>query len=58
MATAELSVLAVQMPKDLAERFKRLAEKNGHSVQAEIRRALREHIVNDIEREEDIDPTG
>jgi predicted transcriptional regulator len=49
MATAtKLSMLAVQMPADLAERFRQLAEKNGRTVQQEIRRALREHV----EREE------
>jgi hypothetical protein len=29
---------------DLAERFRRLAEKNGRTVQQEIRAALREHV--------------
>jgi predicted DNA-binding protein len=50
----QTSVLAVTMPKDLAERIKRLAEKNDRTVKAEIRAALREHV----ERQEDIDPTG
>jgi predicted transcriptional regulator len=45
VATAtKLSVLAVQMPADLAERFRRLAEQNDRTVQQEIRAALREHV--------------
>jgi len=39
-----LSVLAVNMTAELAEKMRRLAEQNGRSVQHEIRVALREHV--------------
>jgi hypothetical protein len=48
--TTKLSVLAVQMPADLAERFRRVAEKNGRTVQQEIRCALREHVERERTR--------
>jgi hypothetical protein len=38
MSTTRLSVLAVQMPKGLAEHVRRLADENDRTVQAEIRR--------------------
>lgn len=47
--TTKLSTLAVQMPADLADRIRRLAEKNDRAVATEIRAALRAHV----EREED-----
>jgi len=47
-------MLAVNMPAGLAEKVRRLAEKNGRTVQQEIRSALREHV----ERRVDDDPTG
>ena len=47
----DLSTLAVKMPADLADRFRRVAEANGRSVQAEIRAALREHVERAREAE-------
>lgn len=43
-AVEPLGGLFVSMPKALQEMMQQLAEKNERSVQAEIRRALREHI--------------
>lgn len=42
--TTKLSTLAVQMPKPLAEAIRQLADKNGRTVQQEIRAALCGHV--------------
>lgn len=42
------SPLLVTMPADLAERIRRLAEKNDRAVRAEIRRALRAHVDREM----------
>lgn len=50
MATTELSMLAVRMPADLAERIQRLADEKNRSVHAEIRCALRGHLALERDR--------
>jgi hypothetical protein len=52
MSTTKLSVLAVQMPKGLADSIRRLAEQHEHTVQGEIRRALRGHVDQELRRQE------
>jgi len=44
-------MLAVNMPAGLAEKVRRLAEKNGRTVRAEIRQALREHVDKERDRQ-------
>ena len=47
-----MTSLAVQLPKELAERIQALARENDHTVSGEIRRAIRNHLVEQLERRE------
>lgn len=47
----KLSVLAVQMTKELAEKMHQLAESNDRTMQQEIRAALRGHVDREAEKE-------
>ena len=48
--TTKLSMLGVQMSAGLAGAVRQLAEQNGHTVQQEIRAALREHVDRELQR--------
>lgn len=51
-ALAELKWVSAQVPADLADDFKRLADAHDRSVSAELRRAMKAHLEANSEQEE------